>query len=286
MTEVARDTKEIEETASVVVEALAGQLADEIMKKLPANDLTAAIDKEVIRKGIHNALSPEVAKFVKGKMDKVKGAIKEGTEASIASAGELISGLTTCLDEVRSYISGASKTGHTTAEERMSALLKKIGFKRLENGGAEVTVPQCMTIEEFGKKANVICKELGIRPAFYEEQSDFWQQEESDPSTQTVANVKYRFRVEDKLVRKTRRDQLEILASGGREMPPIGALAMATICVHIQSQGQEDFLKNLWVRASAFGVALRSRDGGVGVFFGSTFGEWSDPHVTCAASVE
>ncbi|MGA1191529.1 MAG: hypothetical protein ACO3XO_04540 [Bdellovibrionota bacterium] len=156
----------------------------------------------------------------------------------------------------------------TNLETEVTAKTILQGFKKLDDGVIELTLPFGTSIQEAGKLLNAAAREDGMEyPVFYEGHADWWRKNEANGDLQTKPGHTYRFEIVTGAVLKTRSEQVRDHGKAA----PLGAIAIAEACERLNTENSGTLFKadgdKVWVRGSAPGVALHSTaNDGVNVY--------------------
>ncbi|MCB0329147.1 MAG: hypothetical protein KDD70_05775, partial [Bdellovibrionales bacterium] len=153
----------------------------------------------------------------------------------------------------------AINEGRTSLETEVTADTILQGFKKLDGGVIELTLPVGTTIQEAGKLLNAAAKEKGMKFPVFECDAGFWAKNEENTSLQTEPGRTYQFKIPTDSVSKTRAEQVRDHGEGA----PLGAIAIAEACERLNTENNGTLFKDangnkVWVRGSAPGVALHS----------------------------
>ena len=171
------------------------------------------------------------------------------------------------VDEIRAITADVKATS-VALEPRVTAASILEGFKKLDDGVIEITLPVGTSIQEAGEILNAAAREKGMEyPVFNIDDADRWAKNEADSDLQTEPGKAYQFKIPMDSVSKTRASQVKDQGVG----VPLGAIAIAEACERFNTENNGSLFKDadgdmVWVRGSAPGVALGSILGfGVGI---------------------
>ncbi len=170
--------------------------------------------------------------------------------------------------------------GQASTPDRQRSLREAVNFQRHPDGSASVTIPEELSVAELIDRANEEAQSQEIRPA-WERENPWWANNVGSEGVRATRGVTYQVTVHDSLTDMTSVQHARKLASMNRQKVPLEALLVAAMCVHLESQGTEDFLKDLFVRCGAPGFALGAYRGGFDIR-DDCYGKGS-PHLAVAS---
>lgn len=187
--------------------------------------------------------------------------------------------------KVSDYLSRRNSRLKKSISQTTDALLRSVGFKMISKDIVEICLPEGMTTHEFGCLANRECVLSGIaHPAFYSGQYSRWESIDTKEGQRIVPGRVYQIKIIEDLVSESRSTQQRMLYKMGGYFCPPGAVAIAAMCIHLNTFGEMNFLKELWVRTTTPGYALR-RDS-LGILLDYYNDDCASLKVGCAAFIE
>jgi hypothetical protein len=174
----------------------------------------------------------------------------------------------------------AINEGRTSLETEVTAQTILQGFRKLDDGVIELTLPVGTTIQDAGNILNAAAKEKGMKyPVFNDGNAEFWEKIEAITDLQTKPGKTYRFKIPTDSLRKTKIEQVRDHGEGA----PLGAIAIAEACERLNTENNGTLFKDaggnkVWVRGSTPGVVLYSSDGD-GVYVGGSRDDIGDRYV-------
>ncbi|MCB0328012.1 MAG: hypothetical protein KDD70_00070 [Bdellovibrionales bacterium] len=236
-------------TLATETEDLVGQAFDAASKKFISE--LRALHPDAAEK-VAEVLKPIRAEFTPAAAREIIELIETGDEESLRSASEQLQKLRSVLE-----LGGAAVETEVTAEK----ILK--GFKKLEGGVIEITLPVGTTIQQAGELLNAAAKEKNMTsPVFNERYETFWAKYEKNPSLETHPGRTYRFKIATDSASNTRSEK----GQDHDGAVPLGAIAIAEACERLNTRNTGTLLKvtasrTFVVRGSDLDVALTSSPG-------------------------
>ena len=261
-----------------VAEDLAGQVFDAAGERFISELKTV---NPAAAERVAEALKAARAEFTPEAAREIKELKEAGDEASLRKAlGQ--------VEKLRSLLDG----GSAALETEVTAETILQGFKKLDDGVIELTLPVGTTIQEAGTILNAAATtpvEEGGKgmedPVFYEGSAKFWAENEANADLQTVPGRTYQFKIPTDSVSKTRADQVREYGEGA----PLGAIAIAEACERLNTDNKGTLFRDadgnkVWVRGSAPGVVLNS-NANYGVYVDGSHDDYGYSDVAFASSV-
>ncbi len=191
------------------------------------------------------------------------------------------------IDQIRAITAEVHATS-AALEPKVTADAILQGFRKLDDGVIELTLPVGTSIQEAGKILNVAAIEKGMEfPVFYEGDAEFWAKNEAIAILQTKPGRTYQFKILAESLGKSRNEQVRDHGEGA----PLGAIAIAEACQALKEGNDTSlFFKNaasgykVLVHGTAPGVALNS-NGDDGVRINHRYGDVPYTDVAFAPSV-
>lgn len=224
-----------------------------VISNLPAKENIAALQARLEAAGLDTNLSSAPA-----------GQVAESFITTMSTLLERPAGELT-LNQIRA-ITAEVKATSNALEPNITAETILQGFKKLDGGVIELTLPVGTTIQQSGRLLNAAAREKGMKfPVFFEGNAEFWKDNEANDALQTIPGKTYRFKIPADSVSKTRAKQIKEYGQGA----PLGAVAIAETCERLNTENNGTLFRDangnkVWVRGSAPGV-VRGSNSGVGV---------------------
>lgn len=152
-------------------------------------------------------------------------------------------------------------TGEPPPNVALQSVVELCNFSKLENGVRELTIPPNMDVIKIFELANVEAARLGINPAVYAGDLDWYRKNTSAGVAQTSAREVSVIPLAKGSLGKSREYQESKFT-----FPDIELSTLANVLEWIESKGKVDSFDGNWVRTNAPGVALDRDSDGVLVY--------------------
>lgn len=246
--------------------------------RLPAIARALGVEMSIDSERTKSSELPGLVNSLKEAVDAMELAVKQPLSegATRAELRQHLAAKTKALDKLDAALVAANGQGPTVAPQ---SVLDLCGYKKTETGSVICSRPETASLIEIFEMANAECARLGINPAVFAEDLDWWKKNTSAAQklavTEEVTGL-----VEGSLGEK--RGAQEKLAQKQGGMASIEMAALANVLEHIATRGARDTFEGNWARTQGSGVALCRI--AHGLYFVTHGDDVSNVNVGCAAS--